>query len=185
MSMSTLDLIVSDLVVTFDAARPSTRLATFKLLAKTLLTVKGIAITGTRLAFAAGQRKPALGAAIKQVTHLLTGVDIGPQAVIGPGLRLLHPTGVVVDGRATIGARCTLHPSTVGATPDGSPSIGDDVMISPGARIFGDVRVGNGCRVGANAVLLKTFEGDNLRLVGVPVREATPVRETTTRAPSH
>jgi serine O-acetyltransferase len=160
-------LILADLQSSFDS--PAT--SRLKLILKAVLTVRGVALIGFRLSHAVGQRSAVLGALVKQATHVITGADIGYKAKIGPGLRILHPTGIVVTDKANIGAGCTIHGSvTVGSSGAGSPVIGDQVQLAPGARVLGNVRIDNGCHVAANAVLVETIPGEWQVLGGVPAR---------------
>ncbi len=143
----------------------------FALLLSCAGTVRGLATIGFRLSHAIGRVNPLAGAILKQLNQVVTGCDIGHEAQIGPGLRMLHPAGVVINPHAVIGARFTIHSSvTIGGSPSAAPVIGDDVNLAPGARILGGVRIGNRVRVGANAVLTKTIEGEDMVLAGVPAR---------------
>lgn len=109
--------------------------------------------------------------------RLLTrfGLEIAPATVIGGGLYIAHPVGCVlvadpigrnltVVGAATFGARAGAQ----------WPTIGDDVFVGIGARVLGGIHVGNGARIGANAVVLRDVEPDTT-VVGAP---ATPVRRS-------
>jgi serine O-acetyltransferase len=83
--------------------------------------------------------------------------DIDPRAEIGPGLLLMHHTGVFI-GPAVIGDNCVLHHNvTIGqrvASGDhGVPRLGDDVWIGPGATITGDVTIGDGATISAGSVV--------------------------------
>ncbi|OIJ24098.1 serine O-acetyltransferase [Nocardioides luteus] len=85
--------------------------------------------------------------------------DLFRRADIGPGLLLMHRSGIIV-GPATIGSNCVLHQNvTIGqriADGDlGVPTIGDDVWIGPGAVISGAITVGDGCTISAGTVLSK------------------------------
>jgi serine O-acetyltransferase len=171
MSMRSRDLIAADLARTFERPLPEDSTELLKLIARALTTVKGIAIVGFRLSHHAGRTSPPTGALIKQVTHILTGADIGHETRIGPGLRIGHPTGIVITGEAVIGSRCTIHPCTIGGSAKGSPVIGDDVAIAPGARILGDIRVDDGCHIAANAVLRRSTPEAWAILGGVPARQ--------------
>lgn len=86
-----------------------------------------------------------------------TGAEINPLAVIGPGLNLVHPAGVVIGPEVCIGARAWVFQGvTIGASHrPGQPSIGDDVVIGAGAKLLGGITVGDGARIGANAVVVK------------------------------
>ena len=84
------------------------------------------------------------------------GIDISRDARIGGGLAIGHFGGITVSGRAVIGKDCNLSQgTTIGMSGDGVPTIGDDVYIAPGARVFGKIVVGNNVKIGANAVVHK------------------------------
>jgi len=51
-----------------------------------------------------------------------------------------------------------------------SPRIGDNVYLGPGCKLYGPIRIGNNCVVGANAVVTKSFPDDGLVLAGIPAR---------------
>ncbi len=87
------------------------------------------------------------------------GVWIPPNSRIGPGLLLEHLGDVVVNGRAVIGKNCNLaNGVTIGQTNRGkrrgTPTIGDNVFIGPGAKILGGIRIGNNVAIGANCVVV-------------------------------
>lgn len=109
------------------------------------------------------------------ISNYLTGADIPPTAKFGPGLMILHPTGVVVSGGVEAGARLRLHSGvvlgfqTAGRNERGVPTLGDDVMIGVGAKVLGPVKVGNRVKIGANAVVLDDVP-DDTSVVGVPAR---------------
>lgn len=94
-----------------------------------------------------------------------------PENVFGPGLAIVHYGGIVVNEKARIGANCRIHPGTnIGAsagTTD-APQIGDNVYIAPGVKIFGNIRIASNTAIGANAVVNKSFEGENMLIAGVP-----------------
>ena len=100
--------------------------------------------------------RPSLAAACLQFGKLLSGIEIDHGAVIGEGTVFIHGHGIVIGPGSTIGANCRIfHQVTIG-TQDGTtyPTIGDDVILYPGAKIIGGVTIGDGARVGANAVVL-------------------------------
>ncbi|MER7303310.1 serine acetyltransferase, partial [Nocardioides sp. NPDC127514] len=85
--------------------------------------------------------------------------DIFRRADIGPGLLLMHRSGIIV-GPAVVGSNCVLHQNvTIGQRiadgDQGLPTIGDDVWIGPGAVITGAITVGDGCTISAGTVLSK------------------------------
>ena len=107
------------------------------------------------------------------------GVDIHPAARFGHGVMLDHGSGLVVGETAVIGNRVSiLQCVTLGGTGkqhgDRHPKIGDDVLISAGAKILGNINVGEGAIVGAGSVVLKdvpahtTAAGVPARVVGTP-----------------
>jgi serine O-acetyltransferase len=105
---------------------------------------------------------------------IVTASDIDPHCRIGTGLMLPHPNGVIFHGDAVIGSNCMIMQQvTVGMIGDGEyPVVGDEVYIGAGAKILGRVRVGNGSRIGAMAVVLQDVPA-GCTAVGVPARVIT------------
>ena len=107
---------------------------------------------------------PALGPMISRFNQFLTGVEIGPGAVIGPGLLISHGTGIVIGGYARIGRNAILlHQVTIGS-PDPSriekmPVIGDNVFIGAGAKVIGGITVGDDVFIGVNAIVIRDIPG--------------------------
>ena len=102
------------------------------------------------------------------------GVDIHPAARIGTGIVLDHATGLVIGETAVVGDRVALfHEVTLGGTGKDTgerhPKIGDDVLIGAGARILGNIEIGQGARIGAASVVLTTIPAF-ATAVGVPAR---------------
>lgn len=90
----------------------------------------------------------------------LWGIEIPRTAKIGPGLYIGHYGGITVSSLAVIGRDCNLSQGiTIGVSGSGAkrgaPTIGDNVYIAPGARLFGKIAIGNNVKVGANAVIHK------------------------------
>ena len=126
--------------------------------------------------FAAAFRRRGLAvpaAVISLVNVFLTGADIDQRAEIGPGFRVRHPVGVVIHGEARLGARATLFSDVVigqrGAGHPGVPVIGDDFLAGSGAKVLGNVTIGNRVAIGANAVVLEDVPDDH-SAVGIPAR---------------
>lgn len=89
------------------------------------------------------------------------------QCSIGSGLRLPHNMGIVISGKAKIGAYCTIfHQVTIGEENGKAPTIGNHVLIGAGAKILGDVHIGDYVKVGANAIVTKDVR-EGLTVVGV------------------
>lgn len=96
------------------------------------------------------------------------GVTI-PKNVFGPGLCLVHRGTVVVSPLARVGTNCRLHPSTSIGDYSGAPTLGDNVYIGPGAKLFGPITIGGNVAIGANAVVNRSFP-DNCTIGGIPAR---------------
>lgn len=101
-------------------------------------------------------------------------VDIHPGARIGLGLMLDHATGIVVGETATVGENCSfLHAVTLGGsgkeTGDRHPKIGTGVLIGAGAKVLGNVHVGNYSRIAAGSVVLQDVP-PHRTVAGVPAR---------------
>ncbi len=111
------------------------------------------------------------------VSHLgrwLTGIEIHPGAQIGRRFFIDHGMGVVIGETAEIGDDCTLyHGVTLGGTSWAKgkrhPTLADQVVVGAGAKILGPVTVGQGARVGSNAVVVKDVP-PGATAVGIPAR---------------
>ena len=102
---------------------------------------------------------------------VLTQSDIGLETVFGSNLMLPHPNGVVIHEHARIGDDCMIMQQvTVGMIGEGEvPVIGNGVYIGAGAKIIGKLVVGDGARIGANAVVTSDVP-PNCTAVGIPAR---------------
>lgn len=102
---------------------------------------------------------------------ILLGFTI-PANCFGSGLRILHRGTIVVNGNCKIGANCTINACVNIGTKEGLeinvPTIGNNVYIGPGAKLFGDIQIADGCAIGANAVVNKSFTEPNSIIVGIP-----------------
>lgn len=131
------------------------------------------AIWGHRINHWLWQRGAKLAARITaEMTRILTGVEIHPGAVLGPGLFIDHATGVVIGETAEVGEDVTLyHGVTLGGsgrdTGKRHPTIGDRVIIGAGAKVLGAIKIGDDSRIGANAVVVKEVPSSSV-VVGVP-----------------
>lgn len=115
---------------------------------------------------------PFLPRALSQVVRLLTGVEIHPGAKIGKGVFIDHGMGVVVGETAVIGDNVTLFQGvTLGGTGKETgkrhPTLGKNVVAGTGAKILGNITVGDNSYIGANAVVIKDIP-PNSTVVGVP-----------------
>lgn len=112
---------------------------------------------------------------LSQVNRFFTQIEIHPGAEIGEGLFIDHGSGVVIGETAKIGNNVTIYQGvTLGGTGKEKgkrhPTIGDNVVISAGAKILGSFEVGAGAKIGAGSVVLKPV-APNSTVVGVPGRE--------------
>ncbi len=92
-----------------------------------------------------------------------------PKNVFGAGLCIVHYGTIVVSPKTKIGENCRLHPSTSIGEHNGAPTLGDNVYIGPGAKLFGNITVGNNVAIGANAVV-NTNIPDNVTIGGIPAK---------------
>ena len=104
------------------------------------------------------------------------GFEIPPNT-FGGGLRINHYGNIVVnpDTRiGSIGSWCDIHQGVnIGTGYDGCPTIGDNVWIGPGAKIFGKIQIADECAIGANAVVNKSFLEKGVSIAGVPARKVS------------
>lgn len=117
-----------------------------------------------------------LGRWMSQFARFLTGIEIHPGATIGKKLFIDHGAGVVIGETAAIGNDVTIyHGVTLGGTSWRNeirhPQIGNNVIIGSGAQLLGPIKVGDGARIGSNAVVVHDVR-ENTTVVGVPAREA-------------
>lgn len=111
---------------------------------------------------------------ISQRTVRKTGIEIHPGATIGKGLFIDHGNGVIIGETAIIGDNVTLYQGvTLGGTGKEKgkrhPTIGDNVMVSAGAKVLGSFTVGENSKIGAGSVVLSEVP-PNSTVVGVPGR---------------
>lgn len=149
-----------------DPARPTTL--------QVILAYPGVhALWGHRISHWLWGRGARVAARVlAELTRILTGVEIHPGAVLGPGLFIDHATGVVIGETAEVGEDVTIyHGVTLGGsgkeTGKRHPTIGDRVVIGAGAKVLGAIKVGSDSRIGANAVVVKEVPSDAV-VVGVP-----------------
>ncbi|MBL3700491.1 serine O-acetyltransferase EpsC [Leucobacter luti] len=99
--------------------------------------------------------------AISQITRFFTGIEIHPGATIGRRLFIDHGMGVVIGETAVVGDDVLIyHGVTLGGTGHGTgkrhPTIGDRVVIGAGAKLLGNIELGDDSAVGANAVVVRS-----------------------------
>jgi serine O-acetyltransferase len=126
-----------------------------------------------------------LGRAVSQAARLLTGIEIHPGATVGRRLFIDHGMGVVIGETAVIGDDVTLyHGVTLGGTSLARgarrhPTLGNGVIVGAGAQVLGAISVGDGARIGANAVVVQDVAAGST-VVGIPGR---PLGARTPAAP--
>ncbi len=117
----------------------------------------------------------------------LTGIEIHPGATIGRRVFIDHGMGVVIGETAEIGDDCTLyHGVTLGGTSwnEGKrhPTLGKGVVIGAGAKVLGPILVGDGAKIGSNAVVVRDVPA-GATAVGIPARIAHRRRCAAPRRP--
>ncbi|MDP3732830.1 MAG: serine O-acetyltransferase EpsC [Candidatus Omnitrophota bacterium] len=111
---------------------------------------------------------------ISQIARFLTGIEIHPGAKIGNGLFIDHGMGVVIGETSIIKNNVLLYQGvTLGGTGlekgKRHPTIGNNVVVGGGAKILGNITIGDNSYIGANAVVIKDVPPDST-VVGVPGR---------------
>ena len=112
---------------------------------------------------------------ISHVARWLTGIEIHPGAKVGERVFFDHAMGVVVGETAEIGDGCTIYQGvTLGGTSlykgtKRHPTLGKDVVVSAGAKVLGGFEVGDGAKIGSNAVVIKPVPA-GATAVGIPAR---------------
>ena len=115
-----------------------------------------------------------LARCVSQWNRFWTGIEIHPGAKIGRRFVIDHGMGIVIGETAEVGDDCLIyHGVTLGGTGKDHgkrhPTLGNNVMVSTGAKVLGPFKVGDGARIAANAVVLKEIP-PNATAVGVPAR---------------
>ncbi|WP_293728220.1 serine O-acetyltransferase [uncultured Phascolarctobacterium sp.] len=114
---------------------------------------------------------------INTFSRFLTGIDIHPGAKLGPGLFIDHGMGLVIGETAELGSNVTLYQGvTLGGTGKEKgkrhPTIGNNVVVSSGAKVLGSFKVGDNSKIGSGSVVLKEVPPNSV-VVGVPGRVVT------------
>lgn len=114
---------------------------------------------------------------VSNLGRWLTGIEIHPGATLGRRFFIDHGMGVVIGETAEIGDDCTLyHGVTLGGTSwkkgKRHPTLANDVVVGAGAKVLGPITLGDGVRVGSNAVVVKDVP-EGATVVGIPGRIVT------------
>ncbi len=116
---------------------------------------------------------------LSMISRFITGIEIHPGAKIGRRVFLDHGLGIVIGETTEIGDDCTIYQGvTLGGTSlykgvKRHPTLGKGVVVSAGAKVLGGFTVGDGARVGSNAVVLKEIPA-GATAVGIPARILHP-----------
>ncbi len=110
-------------------------------------------------------------------SRFVTGIDIHPGAKLGPGLFIDHGMGLVIGETAELGSNVTLYQGvTLGGTGKEKgkrhPTIGNNVVVSSGAKVLGSFTVGDNSKIGSGSVVLKEVPPNSV-VVGIPGRIVT------------
>ena len=120
---------------------------------------------------------------LSQWARFWTGIEIHPGAVIGRRLVIDHGTGIVIGETAELGDDCLLYQGvTLGGTGKDTgkrhPTIGNNVLISCGAKVLGPFKIGDNARIASNAVVLSEVPPD-ATAVGIPAQIVRIAGKTT------
>lgn len=131
------------------------------------------ALVGYRLCrWLVKKRIPILNIFIQKAVEILTGISIPPTAELGKGIFIPHFGGIVINSGSKLGDFCTIsHDVTIGnkRPGGGAPVIGDNVYICAGAKVLGEITVGDHCIIGANAVLMESVPPNSV-VAGIPAK---------------
>lgn len=111
---------------------------------------------------------------LSQLSRFFTGIEIHPGAQIGRYVFIDHGMGVVIGETAIVGDYCVLfHGVTLGGTSSEKvkrhPTLKNHVIVGAGAKLLGNITIGEYCKIGANAVVVKDVPSYSTA-VGVPAR---------------
>lgn len=127
------------------------------------------------------RKVPYLPILLLNICQMSTGAEIHYNSNIGKGLKIAHPSGIVVGAHVvaganltifqgvTIGARIIMEQDSLKSPKERYPIIGNNVTLYAGAKIIGPITCGDNVTVGANSVVLESVP-DNATVVGIPGR---------------
>ena len=106
-----------------------------------------------------------------KLIQIVTGIELPCEVQLGRGFVIEHSGGIVISGYARFGNNCRIRNGVVVGLArieePGAPQLGDDVDVGAGAKLLGNIRIGNHVRIGANAVVIRDVP-DHCTAVGVP-----------------
>ncbi|MFN6518192.1 MAG: serine O-acetyltransferase [Nostoc sp. CreGUA01] len=111
---------------------------------------------------------------VSHLSRFLTGIEIHPGALIGKGVFIDHGMGVVIGETAIVGDYALIYQGvTLGGTGKESgkrhPTLGSHVVVGAGAKVLGNIQIGDRVRIGAGSVVLRNVPSDTT-VVGIPGR---------------
>lgn len=114
-------------------------------------------------------------AAYRVITEFILGLEVRPKTRVGPGLTIFHGYGLVLNDHCVIGQDVVLRNGvTIGSKIDGGPVpiVGDRVQVGAGAIVLGGITIGADSKIGAGAVVLRSFPAGST-IVGNPAHALT------------
>jgi serine O-acetyltransferase len=112
---------------------------------------------------------------IEYLIRIIFSSDISLKSTIGPGLMIVHGHDIVIGGDVVVGRNfkifngVTLGNKDTETNENQQPVIGDNVIVSTGAKLLGNIKIGDRVVVGANSVVLRSFDADCV-VGGIPAR---------------
>lgn len=125
-----------------------------------------------------------LAGLLRWVNLILFQIQIDSRADIAGGLVVIHAYSVFIGAKVRIGANCILfHQNTIGYSPyvpegeqEGITVVGENVIFGAGSCALGMIEIGDGCKIGVNSVVEKSFD-ENMVLFGIPARTVSKTQE--------
>lgn len=117
---------------------------------------------------------PVIPRLISHLNRFLTGIEIHPGAKIGKGVLIVHGMGVVIGETSIVGDYSVIREGvTLGGTGKNTfkrhPTLGKRVIVEAGAKVLGDISIGDNVRIAASAVVLKDVPSNSI-VIGIPGR---------------